>query len=98
MTLYASYQFPALRLMLDGSHRYTVVRTICDAAAVLVNEWPTDEGDEYICALVACLSSYHEKVHPSVVRDALIRAADEGNIRHISLVTHWASQTHRSRA
>jgi hypothetical protein len=97
MTLNASYHFPALRLILDGSQQYKVVRTICDAADVLVNDWPADDGEEYLGALVACLNAYYETVPASVVRDALIKAANEVSIPHISLVSQDVGQPHRAR-
>jgi hypothetical protein len=86
MSLNTSYQFPAVRLVMDGAERYRLIRTVADVAEVLVKDWPSDDGEEYINALVACLDAYKETIPAVAAREALIRAADEVRIPHFTLV------------
>lgn len=78
--------FPALVLVMKGQEKYRVVRTVREAAEMLVSEWPTEDGEEYISALLACLEAHRNAVPPQTVRDALIRAANESNVAHLSVV------------
>jgi hypothetical protein len=86
MKAHAYDQFPALTLVMSGREKYRVVRTIGDAAEMLVSQWPTDDGEEYIMAVRTCLDALHDVVPAEAVRAALIRAADEVRISHISVV------------
>lgn len=91
MSSNASYQFPALRLVVRGPEKYRLIQDVNDAADVLVTQWPIDDGDEYVSALVACLDALHRRVPAIVVREALIRAADEVHIGHLSLARESAA-------
>jgi len=86
MIEYGYDEFPALALVLTGQEKYRVVRTVSDAAEILISDWPTNEGEEYITAIRACLDAFHQVVPPTVVRTALIRAANAVRISHISVV------------
>ncbi len=86
MSSYASYRFRAVRLLMNGPKNYRIVRSVSDAAEVLVADWPSDDGEEYLGALVACLDALRETLPAIAVREALIRAADEVRIPHMSLV------------
>jgi Ser/Thr protein kinase RdoA (MazF antagonist) len=83
---YAFDEFPALALVLSGQEKYTLVRTVSDAAEILVSEWPTDDGEEYVIAIKACLDAFHKVAPAADVRAALIRAANAMRISHISVV------------
>lgn len=54
---------------------------------MLLGEWPTDDGDCYFEAIMTCHDALYKATPPALVRAALIRAADEENIGHISLVS-----------
>ena len=86
MSLNISDEFPAIRLLFGGAQRYKLVQTVADAAMVLVEDWPCDDGEEYINALVVCLNAYQHAVPARAAREALIRAADEVRIPHLSIV------------
>jgi hypothetical protein len=86
MKRYTSHNFPAVRLVLKGREKYRLVRTVRDAAETLITAWPSDGGDEYMAAVRACLDAYHDVIPAEDVRAALIRAADEERIAHISVV------------
>ena len=86
MSLNIPDKFPAVRLLFGGAQRYRVVQTVADAAMVLVEDWPCDDGEEYINALVVCLNAYKHSVPALAAREALIRAADEVRIPYHSIV------------
>jgi len=86
MNRHTSHHFPALRLVLNGRQKYKVVRTVRDAAETLISDWPSHDGEQYIIAVRVCLDAYYDVVPASEVREALIRAANEEHIPHISVV------------
>ncbi|MBB3612579.1 DUF982 domain-containing protein [Rhizobium sp. BK602] len=86
MKWHTSHQFPALRLVVRGRKKYRLIRSVRDAAMMLISDWPTDDGEEYVVAVRTCLDALHNVVPPEAVREALIRAADEERISHISIV------------
>jgi hypothetical protein len=86
MEWHTSRQFSALRLVVHGGEKYRVIRTVRDAAVTLISDWPSDDGEEYVTAVRACLDALYDIVPPEAVREALIRAANEERILHISVV------------
>ncbi|WP_307877647.1 MULTISPECIES: DUF982 domain-containing protein [unclassified Rhizobium] len=87
MQRHTSNQFPTVRLVLKGHKKYKSIRTVHEAAEMLLGEWPTDDGDCYFEAIMTCHDALYKATPPALVRAALIRAADEENIGHISLVS-----------
>lgn len=87
MKWHTSHQFPTLRLVVRGREKYRTIKTVRDAAVTLIQDWPSDDGEEYVTAVRACLDALHDQIPPEAVRAALIRAADEERISHISLVS-----------
>ncbi|MFT4183336.1 MAG: DUF982 domain-containing protein [Rhizobium sp.] len=87
MKWHTSHQFPALRLVVHGRKKYKLIRSVRDAAMTLISDWPSDDGEEYVVAVRTCLDALHNVVPPEAVREALIRAADEERISHISIVS-----------
>ncbi|WP_342587901.1 MULTISPECIES: DUF982 domain-containing protein [unclassified Rhizobium] len=79
-------EFPALTLVLGGQERSRPVRTLGEAAEILIKRWPSDDGEEYVVAVKACLDAIHGIISPTAARDALIRAAHEAGIRYIAVV------------
>ncbi len=86
MKWHPSHQFPALRLMMNDRKKYRVVRSVRDAAEALISDWPSDDGEEYWSAVMICLHAHHNVIPAEEVRAALIRAANEERIAHLSLV------------
>jgi hypothetical protein len=86
MNRHISHQFPALRLVMNGREKYRIVRTVIDAAETLISAWPSDDGEEYMVAVRACLDALYDIVPAQEVRAALIRAANEERIPCFSLV------------
>ncbi|WP_047462153.1 DUF982 domain-containing protein [Rhizobium rhizogenes] len=86
MKRHTSHQFSTLRLVVRGGEKCRVIRTVRDAAVTLISDWPSDDGEEYFAAVMACLDALYDVIPPDAVRDALIRAADEEHILYISVV------------
>jgi hypothetical protein len=63
------------------------VRTLRDAAEMLITRWPNDDGEEYVIAVKACLDAINGLIPPVAAREALIRAAQEAGIRCLSVVS-----------
>ncbi|MFS2174468.1 DUF982 domain-containing protein [Rhizobium pisi] len=63
-----------------------IVWTLGDAARLLINDWPYDDGEEYVAAVKACVDALSGKIAPEQFREALLRAADEAGIATLSLV------------
>ena len=56
-----------------------------DVAEALIGTWPSDDGEEYVIAVRACLEAIHGNLSPNEARNALIRAAEEAGIPVISV-------------
>ena len=66
--------FAPLMLVMDGSEKYRLVKSLGDAAEALFAPWSFDDGDEYLVAVKTCLEALHGKRSPADARAAL-RAA-----------------------
>jgi hypothetical protein len=86
MNMNTSHHFPALWLLTSVGEKYKIVETVDDAAEMLLQRWPSNGGREYIGALKACRDALYDIVPAEVVRDALMRAADESVICYIHVV------------
>ncbi|GES40768.1 uncharacterized protein DUF982 [Rhizobium sp. ERR 922] len=86
MKWHISHQFPALWLVVRSGERYRVIKTVRDAAVTLISDWPSDDGEEYVMAIKACLDALNDVIPPEVAREALIRAAAEERILYISVI------------
>lgn len=78
--------FAPLMLVVSGQEERRLVRCLCDVADVLVNAWPTDDGEEYIAAVKTCVDAILGNIQPKAARAALIRAAEEAEIPVIAVV------------
>jgi hypothetical protein len=78
--------FAPLMLVMNGSEKYRLVKSLGDAAEALFASWPFDDGDEYLVAVKTCLEALHGKTSPADARAALIRAAKEADIPVITVV------------
>lgn len=86
MKWHTSHQFPTLRLVVRSGEKCRVIKTVRDAAVTLISDWPTDDGEDYVVAIRACLDALHDVIPPEAVREALIRAAAEERILYISVI------------
>jgi hypothetical protein len=86
MDMNMSHHFPAVWLLTSVGEKYKIVETVDEAAQMLLQRWPANGGREYIGALRACRDALHGLVPAEVVREALIRAADESVVCCIHVV------------
>ncbi|MBB3591657.1 hypothetical protein FHX08_002001 [Rhizobium sp. BK529] len=78
--------FAPIGLKFHGKQTRTVVRNLAGAARVLLQDWPSDDGEEYVIAVKACVDAITGEVGPEQFRQALLRAASEAGIISFSLV------------
>ncbi len=78
--------FLPLLLVMGGREKYRHVASLRDVAETLIIAWPTDDGEEYMAAIKACLEAIHGRVDAKDARLALIRAAEEAGIPVITVV------------
>ncbi|MDF0700455.1 DUF982 domain-containing protein [Rhizobium sp. MC63] len=81
-----SSAFTPVGLALRGTRTRKIVGTLGDAAQILINEWPSDDGEEYIAAVKACVDAISGQIAPEQFREALLRAADEAGIAALTVV------------
>ena len=81
-----SSAFTPIGLVLRGPAKRKIVRTLGDAAYILIKDWPCDDGEEYVAAVKACVDAISGKIGPEQFREALLRAADEAGITAITVV------------
>lgn len=78
--------FTPIGLAFGDRRRNKVIRTLGDAAAILLRDWPSDDGEEYVSAVKACMDAITGHIEPQEFRLCLIRAADEAGIPALSIV------------
>ncbi|WP_434734505.1 DUF982 domain-containing protein (plasmid) [Rhizobium sp. YTUHZ044] len=81
-----SSAFTPVGFALRGPKSRKIVWTLGDGARLLMNDWPCDDGEEYMAAVKACVDAITGKIAPEQFREVLLRAADEAGIRTLSLV------------
>lgn len=86
MSWNTSSAFAPVGLVLRGRETRTVVRTLGDAAYLLIRDWPFDDGEEYMIAVKACIDAICGEVAPEQFREAFLRAADEAGIAALTIV------------
>ena len=79
-------EFSALRLILHGQQKYRTIRSLPEAAELLITEWPAQDGEAYVIAVRACLDALNGTIPVAEARAAFVRAADEDGIAHFSIV------------
>lgn len=87
-----SSAFTPVGFALRGPKSRKIVWTLGDAARLLMNDWPSDDGEEYMAAVKACVDAITGKIAPEQFREVLLRAADEAGIRTLSLVPQGMSE------
>ncbi|MBX5135344.1 DUF982 domain-containing protein [Rhizobium lentis] len=63
-----------------------IVRTARQAAEVLMQDWPIDDGEEFFTAVKTCLDVITGDAEPDRLRQAIIRAAAEAGIAAITVI------------
>ncbi|MBA5802125.1 DUF982 domain-containing protein [Rhizobium changzhiense] len=81
-----SIEFAPVILMFKNPDRVFCVRTAMGAANALINEFPTDDGEEFLLAIKLCVDVVEGKADPEQLRAAIIRAADEAGVTAIAVL------------
>lgn len=63
-----------------------IVRTARQAAEILMQDWPIDDGEEFFSAVKACLDVINGDTEPDRLRQAIIRAAAEAGVAAITVI------------
>jgi hypothetical protein len=75
-----STEFDQVILIFKDPGRRLTVRTVQDAAKALMKDWPSDDGEEFLTAVKACLDVMTGKASSRELRSALLRAANEAGV------------------
>jgi hypothetical protein len=78
--------FAPIGINFQNNQPRTVIRNLTDAARVLIQDWPFDDGEAYVIAVKACADALVGETSPEELRQALLRAASEAGISALSLV------------
>lgn len=87
MRRYSSSTFAPVGLFLREHGVHRSVRTLGDAANILITAWPNDDGEEYVIAVKACADAIGGKIAPEQFREAFLRAAAEAGIATFAIVS-----------
>ncbi|MGR4842385.1 MULTISPECIES: DUF982 domain-containing protein [Rhizobium] len=93
----ATSAFTPVGLALRRQPVHRIIRTLGDAAYMLLKDWPSDDGEEYVTAVKACVDAISGQIAPEQFRDAFLRAADEAGIAAITIVTKTTMKTDSQR-
>ncbi|MGO8036692.1 DUF982 domain-containing protein [Rhizobium leguminosarum] len=81
-----SSAFAPVGLAFRGRATHKIVCTLGEGAHILIKDWPSDDGEEYVAAAKACLDAISGQIAPEQFREALLRAADEAGIAVLTVV------------
>ncbi|MBB3656197.1 putative lipid-binding transport protein (Tim44 family) [Rhizobium sp. BK650] len=81
-----SAEFAPLILVFEDRRQRITIRTVGEAANALMREWPSDDGEEFLSAVRACLDVINGKADADQLRKAIIRAANEAGITVITVL------------
>ncbi|SCB60385.1 Protein of unknown function [Rhizobium aethiopicum] len=81
-----SVEFDPVILVFDNPERFFSVRTAVGAANALMNEFPCDDGKEFLAAIEICLDVVNGNAKPEQLRAAIIRAADEAGVTTVAVL------------
>ncbi|OWV81063.1 hypothetical protein ATY77_22740 [Rhizobium sp. R634] len=81
-----SADFAPLVLFVGGRRKHKIVRTLQDAAEVLMIDWPLDDGEEYVAAVKACADAVTGQAGMHELRELLLSAAREAGIAVLSVI------------
>ncbi|WP_064830044.1 DUF982 domain-containing protein [Rhizobium phaseoli] len=88
----ATSAFTPVGLALRGQPAHRIVRTLGEAAYLLLKDWPSDDGEEYVTAVKACVDAISGQIAPEQFREAFLRAADEAGITALTVVQQPAPE------
>ncbi len=80
-----STEFDQVILIFKDPGRRLTVRTVKDAANALMRDWPSDDGEEFLTAMKACLGVMTGKACSKELRSAILRAANEAGVTAVAV-------------
>ncbi len=86
MKIDMSTEFDQVILIFEDPGRRLTVRTALEAANALIKEWPSDDGEEFLTAVKACLDVMTGKASSDELRSAILRAADEAGVAAVAVI------------
>jgi hypothetical protein len=81
-----STEFDQVILIFKDPGRRLIVRTVHEAATALIKDWPSDDGEEFLSAVKACLDVMTGKANSVELRSAILRAANEAGVAAVSVI------------
>ncbi|WP_064693419.1 DUF982 domain-containing protein [Rhizobium aegyptiacum] len=89
-----SADFSPLVLFLGSRHKRKIVRTLRDAAEVLMIDWPFEDGEEYVAAVKACADAITGQAGIDELRELLLSAAREAGIAVLTVIPDSKTTPH----
>ncbi|GAA3099131.1 hypothetical protein GCM10010520_50690 [Rhizobium viscosum] len=86
MKIDMSTEFDKVILIFEDPGRRLIVRTALEAANALIKEWPSDDGEEFLTAVKACLDVMTGKASSDELRSAILRAASEAGVGAVASI------------
>ena len=86
MKIDMSTEFDQVILIFEDPGRRLIVRTALEAANALIKEWPSDDGEEFLTAVKACLDVMIGKASSDELRSAILRAASEAGVGAVASI------------
>lgn len=86
MKIDMSTEFDQVILIFEDPSRRLIVRTALEAANALIKEWPSDDGEEFLTAVKACLDVMTGKTSSRELRSAILRAANEAGVATVAVI------------
>ncbi|MBX5105787.1 DUF982 domain-containing protein [Rhizobium lentis] len=81
-----SADFAPLVLFVGRRHERKIVRTLRDAAEVLMTDWPSEDGEEYVMAVKACADAIMGQSGTDELRELILRAAREAGLGVLAVI------------
>ncbi|MBW9051359.1 DUF982 domain-containing protein [Rhizobium mesosinicum] len=86
MKLDMSTEIDQVVLIFKDPGRRLILRTVHEAANALIKEWPSDDGEEFLSAVKACLDVMIGKASSTELRSAILRAANEAGVAAVAVL------------
>lgn len=86
MKLDTSTEFDQVILIFKDPGRRLIVRTVHEAANALLKDWPSDDGEEFLSAVKACVDVMIGKASSKELRSAILRAANEAGVPAVAML------------
>ncbi|MBB3443865.1 hypothetical protein FHT93_003736 [Rhizobium sp. BK379] len=81
-----STEFDQVILIFKDPGRQLIVRTVQEAANALLKDWPSDDGEEFLSAVKACVDVMTGKASSWELRSAILRAANEAGVAAVAVL------------